>query len=219
MTNSTDLELQKFQLIQNVIHFYHEDFTEYYATVIALTEQMPEQINNEIRNAFSHLARVNAAASLDEAKSEAEKAQAHVERACRDCLKASIIFVHDDITNLRNRAVTLYQAIDPVNTAAINTFFEDRKQLILAEARGEKELTDRFQELLERGLALRIRVAELYGSTSSKFPIWVCHAIKITREGFSSAIVQLVLLTTTALAADSLNLIDTLKAVWHKLTG
>lgn len=219
MSNPPDLKTVKTQLIENVIGFYHEDFTEYYATVIALTEQMPEQINNEIRNAFSHLARVQTATSQVEAEKEAEKAQAHVERACRDCLKASIIAVHDDITNLRNRAVTLYQAIDPVNTAQINALFAERSALNLAEARGEKDLTDRFQSLLEQGLALRVRVAELYGSPKGKFPIWLCHTVKVIRESFSSALVQLAVLAITALTADALNLIDMLKAGWHNLTG
>lgn len=190
MNDVPDLEASKADLIRSVIRFYHEDFTEYYATVIALTEKMPEQINNEIRNAFSHLARVYVATSVDNAKSEADKARGHIERACRDCLKASIIAVHDTIENQYNHALIRYQGIAPKITGERKAIRQERVTLAKAETKGANDLTGRFRDLLERSLALHksfeekneYKLIRLIGSLYQKCLIAIVPKYKLANQ-------------------------------------
>ncbi len=149
--------------INEALLFYEEYFTKYFATVISLTEKIPEQINNEIRNAFSHLVRVNIAQTKAEIIDEAAKAIGHIERACRDCLKICIAESYDNIKLQCDYALTYYKAISPNHTAEKRWLIEERKNISLEEIKGEKSLTGRFEELLSRMLALKESLEEQYG--------------------------------------------------------
>lgn len=76
----------------------HRDLMSLYAIAVALNEQHPEQVNNEIRNAVSHLCRALQADSYADAEKQIKRAQeSHIERAKRDCLKLSIAELTDRI--------------------------------------------------------------------------------------------------------------------------
>ena len=75
---------------------FYEDFMEVYAMVVSTTETHPEQVNNKIRGALTHLAR--ALDRGDGCSEEVQKAQAHINRAKRDCLKVIIVQKHKAIT-------------------------------------------------------------------------------------------------------------------------
>lgn len=84
--------------VQKVIQKdYFEDFLDVYGTTISIAESHPEQVNNEIRNALTHLARSYYCESLHDATSEIKQARDHIERAKRDSLKLSIITKRDQI--------------------------------------------------------------------------------------------------------------------------
>ncbi len=68
-----------------------------YALTIAFTETHPEQINNEVRNALTHLTRGLTASSTKESAAEIRRARSHFERAKRDSLKLAIIAKRDQI--------------------------------------------------------------------------------------------------------------------------
>lgn len=77
---------------------YLKDLMPIYAHTIACAEQHPEQVNNEIRNALTHLARcAHEHRDIGKARIQIEKAQGHFERAKKDCLKISIAILHDRV--------------------------------------------------------------------------------------------------------------------------
>jgi hypothetical protein len=141
--------------INEVLLFYEEYFTKCFAKVISLTEIIPEQMNNDIRNAFSHLLRINIVQTELEIFSEADKAIGHIELACRDCLEICISEVHDKITIQFNYVLPYYKAISPQHVAEIRWLLKERDDIDLAETNGEKFLIKRFEEVLNRMLDLQ----------------------------------------------------------------
>jgi hypothetical protein len=141
--------------INEALLFYEEYFTKCFATVISLTEIIPEQMNNDIRNALSHLLRINIVQTELEIFSEADKAIGHIEIACRDCLKICISEVHDKITIQFNYVLPYYKAISPQHIAEIRWLLKERNDIDLAETNGEKFLINRFEEVLNRMLDLQ----------------------------------------------------------------
>jgi hypothetical protein len=158
-------ELQQLRVneINRVMCFYDEHFSKYFATIIALAEQIPDQMNNEIRNAFSHLVRVKIVNTESEIIGEADKAIGHIERACRDCLKACIINMRDKINLQFDYALVYYKAISPQHHAEKRWITKERENIVLAETKGEKDLTSRLEELLSRMLGLQENLEEQYG--------------------------------------------------------
>lgn len=101
--------------IVEVLVDFHIRFSEAYASAVAFSETMPEQINNEIRNALTHLSRAadaNAKGHSDGVDPELASAKRHLERANRDCYKLAVISVNGQlqatmkVLNQSGRAVT-----------------------------------------------------------------------------------------------------------------
>lgn len=82
-----------------VLQFYQHRFVRAYATVVALTNAHPEQVNHEIRNAMAHLARAQTIDSPDLIREETVRSRTLVESATRDCLKLAIAKLKWDISN------------------------------------------------------------------------------------------------------------------------
>lgn len=207
------LDAIKAEEIDGVIVLYSEKFTKYYATVIALTEEMPEQINNEIRNAFSHLARLHSSASVAKVQREAELAKGHIERACRDCLKSSIIFIHDDIRAHIAHARIRYESVDPMNMSESQAISEARRQLIEDEANGRPNSTDNYERLLERCLTAQQSLNEIYGETRSRLSINTLVFCNWLKLGFKSGIVKSVFFIISLFVADVSNIVSVIKGL------
>src|SRR5579875_3001772 len=75
----------------------HGRLQDFYAGAVALTEKQPDQVNNEVRNAVTHMARAYCADTRAAADQQLNQAVSHIERAMRDCLKLSVIELHDRI--------------------------------------------------------------------------------------------------------------------------
>ncbi len=161
--NPVPLEEYRKEKINEITAFFHKDFTKHYATVISLTEEMPEQVNNEIRNAFTHLVRVNIVKTNPEIKDEAEKAICHTERACRDCMKACLIQSYENIERQYNYACAYHTNISPKLMTERKNIKKERKNIGLAEAAGERHLLGRFEDLVVRSLELQDNLQEQYG--------------------------------------------------------
>jgi hypothetical protein len=85
---------------------YYNDFTEIFSLVASLTDAIPAQANNEIRNALNHLGRASATEDITDAESNIDLARWHIALAKSDCLKIGIIHqsevISDLITNIEN---------------------------------------------------------------------------------------------------------------------
>jgi hypothetical protein len=70
---------------------YLNDFYEIFEFTLRITNEIPPQANNEIRNALNHLARAVGNPAGSSVPEELRKARRHLTLAKRDCLKISIL--------------------------------------------------------------------------------------------------------------------------------
>ena len=134
---------------------FQGNLSEIVSITTGLTENIPDQINNEIRNFLNHLARAYTASSIEVADADISKARGHLERATRDCLKIAII----------NRRIVLNNIVDSIEDrdgvvpAPIRTSMKkitlERTRILAAEARGDEFISDEMTSLL-------IKCNELY---------------------------------------------------------
>lgn len=76
-----------------IVTEFNKEFQELYSVATATTGVHPEQVNNEIRNMLTHLARALEADCAASADKEVKLAAGHLERAKRDCLKLSNLHI------------------------------------------------------------------------------------------------------------------------------
>lgn len=134
--------------ISSVLSYYYSEFTTYLATTISFTETLPEEINNQIRDAFTHLSRANASGEIDEIKQECRLAKRHVDRANRDCLKVSIIKARLELDQLIEDAVFYHGFLTPSIKASYKDVKAQRKKAYLAETRNESGIVENLEEVL-----------------------------------------------------------------------
>lgn len=155
-------------LINDALKQLHGTFSEAYATAISVAEAMPEQINNEIRSAVTHLARAAVATDAAVMQAEAKSAQRHMERANRDCYKLAVVE-----TNWRiRRVVCIIERFKGGLTKTIahnyNQAEKERKRIVKLEAQsGESstaysEVSGYYRELYRVLSSLQIEMYEEY---------------------------------------------------------
>ena len=76
---------------QLLVEEIHRQFSEVYSAAVASIEIHPEQVNNELRNAITHMGRAAASDDYAAALKELSAARSHVERAKRDVIKIAVI--------------------------------------------------------------------------------------------------------------------------------
>lgn len=155
--------------ISRALNFYLDRFTLYLATTISITESIPDEANNQLRNALTHLARANQANDAAALNKEVASAIAHFERANRDCLKVSIIKARDAmdqaVTNVRFFRGSLTPKIEDM----IKELKEIRRRGHIAETRGDETQTKMLEEILRLTLAITDEIHQHY-QVSSKNP-------------------------------------------------
>lgn len=95
--------MTQFSTAQDVLRYYREDLADLVALAVVRSEAFPKQILNEIRAAFTHLARAdNPTLSQKDRESEIDSSGRHLLRATMDCLKVVIIMTaHEADTVIR----------------------------------------------------------------------------------------------------------------------
>lgn len=178
----------KYELIGGVISFFHQDFSSYYASTIAIVEKLPDQINNEIRNAMSHLARANASDNIATIQLECDRARAHIERANRDCLKCSIITLRKKIHRQVFHAKIHLMGMPPGIIQQKKYIERERNRLILAEEYGEAGITPAYEKLLLSCSHLDDSLNDLFGELP--VTVWgrIHHFLSAHVIGFSSGV-------------------------------
>lgn len=82
--------------VGDVLEYYHQHVVPSVSAALIFFGKFPKEILNEIRNAFTHIARANAMmgqGTVPEAEKELEAAIRHLRRVCLDCLKIAILTV------------------------------------------------------------------------------------------------------------------------------
>lgn len=156
--------------IEEILGFYRENIPGALALGYSVTEMLPLEILNEVRSAFSHIARVPLVGESSEGgQKELSRALAHLERALLDCGKLCVLFeieglnedmdalVHstqcprsilDEAETLRNRRKELGgQEADILNDDVTQGYFELFSDL----GRFRRKLRDEYGELVVVG--------------------------------------------------------------------
>lgn len=125
----------------------HLELMTFFAQAVAFTEKVPDQVNNELRNALTHFSRAYSAASYLDAEADLRRAAAHIDRAKRDCLKLSIICLHERIQALCGQVKAVSGTLDPAFLARRNQLTADRKQVLRDEISGAGSDGERGQRI------------------------------------------------------------------------
>jgi len=147
----------------------------YYAEGVAYSSKHPENINNELRNALTHLARALNAQEMDEAQFNMDAASRHIERFKRDCLKVAVVYSGRDLNGLISRAYRRFRGVDPNVTVEASKLVRRRVGAALKEAIGIEQSTPTWEALARDIGKLRERVYDLYPSLDSSnhlIPLW-----------------------------------------------
>jgi hypothetical protein len=158
----TSFEEDRAREISLVLSFYYTDFTRYLATTISFTEKLPEEVNNQVRDAFTHLSRASVATSMEDVTRECKLAQNHIERANRDCLKASIIKARFELEELITDAVFYHGFLTPSIKTAFAQIKRERELAYIAETRSDGELISKLDEILRMTMSLADEVRQQY---------------------------------------------------------
>ncbi len=154
-----DLKTQEFS---RAFGIFRGGFTKHLATVISLTEKIPDQAGNHIRNAFTHLARADSLSDRREIEKEVEKAINHIERASRDCLKISIIFLHDRLKSMVADARAFYGRTTPSINTGMREIREAREKVCRDEAENASDVASDYEIIVLRGINLENEINAAY---------------------------------------------------------
>lgn len=163
----------------------HSELMAFFAQAVALNEKVPDQVNNELRNALTHFSRAYAAATYADAEADLRRASAHIDRAKRDCLKLSIIALHDRIQHLCGQVKAVSGTIDPALLARRHTLTDDRKRVLRNEINGALGVTNQLLTFLEDAEALEADLSNEYNIGYRRLPRWRMIFIQIKRNALA----------------------------------
>lgn len=89
----------------DALRYYSEEVADLVALAVVLSERFPEEILNEIRAAFTHLARSETCSCSTQRVRELQSTGRHLHRVSLDCLKVGIILTAKTVDGMM-RALT-----------------------------------------------------------------------------------------------------------------
>ncbi|MBF0134438.1 MAG: hypothetical protein HQL75_17860 [Magnetococcales bacterium] len=145
-----------------IVADYLDDFSEIYATTIAITEIHPEQANNQIRNALTHLARALTSQDATAIRDNLEKAGSHIERGKRDCIKTAIALLKDRISSTLYRIEHEHGLIPRSIKDRLRIIEAKRKSAYKNEAKGDISVSGEMEDILADLLELEESLFETF---------------------------------------------------------
>jgi hypothetical protein len=127
--------------VEGVLEYYAGEVVPALAAALTVDDAFPQEVLNEIRNSYTHLARANKlGAGTDDFSKEIDGAYRHLKRTCLDCMKVCVSVlatradntlavleeelqlpnnVHTRISDLRDqrRALSAYEGEHPTHEA------------------------------------------------------------------------------------------------------
>ncbi|MEO5346336.1 MAG: hypothetical protein H7834_08165 [Magnetococcus sp. YQC-9] len=125
-------------------------------------------MNNHVRNAFSHLARIQHINQIEEIQKEADCAIAHIERANRDCLKAAIIYARGRLDDLILEVHFHHGTLTPALETQFKRLVQERKQAYITETRGDGAQTEKLETILRLTEHLSDQIKQHYQEAGSR---------------------------------------------------
>ncbi len=173
MPMTDDEQREIFSRIRSlIIDDFHGEFQEIYSHAVTVLELVPEQSNNEVRNAMNHIARSLNAPDYAVAKENYDKACGHIERAKRDCVKLAIIHLHEQITSDLVNIEIVEGAVPFSLKQRLSSLEEKGYQARLSENAGDVETFEKFAEIFAEFKQFRSDVHKQYAVPSGKRAAW-----------------------------------------------
>ncbi len=157
------MDTEKKLSIEYVLEYYRVELVPALAAALAIDDKFPEEVLNEIRAAFTHVAAASAHSS-DEArqKKELDAAHRHVRRSCVDCYKV-IIQVLAQKSEKAIEALTYDVNLPTQVYQQMSSLRNERMRLSAGE--GDRSLYDAVEDYK----ALADRYDEFYQSLDTQF--------------------------------------------------
>ena len=168
MSEVDSLEVQKAREIKRAFDFYFDTFASTLALLIAEYEKIPLELDNQIRNAFTHLARASSLNSIMDIKIEVDRAIAHIDRANRDCFKAIIIESRSELAEIISDVVFFRGFLTPAIKAKYDEIELNRKKAFVAETKGDEQSVFYLKDIAFETLDLIDKIKEQYHEAGSK---------------------------------------------------
>jgi hypothetical protein len=125
--------------IQRVLNFYNDEFAKSLAVAISASEKVPDEINIQVRNAFTHVARIINAQTVEAINKESAAGIAHLERASRDCIKVAVVFDREKLEALIANLHFIEGKISVDYNTRYNHIKDLRRNYYLHETKGDPE--------------------------------------------------------------------------------
>lgn len=143
-----DPQLRQQRIAEIILSDFYEDFMDAYATALSALERHPEQANNEIRNALTHLARALSSERDTDFACHVAQASGHIQRGKRDCLKAAIIARREKLADTV-RAIELVEGrVSNAIHQRLKTIEKQRYEAYVSETKAEDGVNDKLVSLL-----------------------------------------------------------------------
>jgi hypothetical protein len=160
----------------------HGNFMDFYATAVALTETQPDQVNNEVRNAVTHLGRALIAGSEKEAHDQIRLGRAHIERATRDAIKLSVLELTDRIHDACEEIKLRTGTIGAPFIARRDQVTAKRKKVLRAEIDGDPDVIQLFVELFNDADQLEADLTSEFNLKKHLTPPWRRAIVRFRRS-------------------------------------
>lgn len=171
----------------------HDELMTFYAMAVALSEKHPEQVNNEIRNAVTHICRALKADSYDEAIAQIKQARvSHIERAKRDSLKLSLAEVCDNLRFALEHLKISVGVVAPELLVRRRDLLARREEILREEINGSDTCVDDILELFNEAKSFQDDVVSAYNAPARRGSLWRLRLI-VGWRWFSNAVTAVVL--------------------------
>ncbi len=160
---------------------------QYYARTVAYAAKHPQNINNELRNAVTHMSRALVASDIATASSEMDAAERHVERFKRDCLKVAVVYAGKNASELMKRAELAGARVDPELTLAAAAVVTKRYQILMDEVLGDPKTVAKWEALLLDIERIRAKVMGSYNLLDHgkyRVPLLVLRTWRILKQAW-----------------------------------
>ncbi len=144
----------------------------YYALSVSYSGRHPQNVNNELRNAVTHMSRALVSDTIEAARRQLEAAERHVERFKRDCLKIAVIYASKNTGDIIKTAHSSFGNRDPYVALEALAIVRQRYGIIISEVRGDPEIAASWEALLLRIERLRERVLSANPLLDIKKHLW-----------------------------------------------
>ena len=153
-------------VINFIISFIEGEFgrvlTHYYAAGVAYSARHPSNINNELRNALTHMSRALAADDYGAAEKELTAASRHIERFKRDCLKVAVIYSGRNASQMLRHAEITYGRVDPNLALEVFSLATRKYQVLASEVLGDDHAAAKWETLFLDIERLREKALQSY---------------------------------------------------------